>query len=71
VWGGAGNCVICGGGGGGNLVSFPGGERGFFFPQSFRTTFGANYLGGGGIKAAGREAYHSPTSSAEVKNTWR
>jgi hypothetical protein len=55
-----------------NLVSFPGGARSFSLLQSFRTTSRAYYVGGGvSIKAAGREAYHSPASSAEVKNTWR
>jgi hypothetical protein len=31
---------------------------------------GALSLGGGGLKQLGREADHSPPSSAEVKNSW-
>jgi hypothetical protein len=40
------------------------GQRYFFSPSSLVSS------GTGGIKRPGREADHSPPSSAEIKNTW-
>jgi len=56
---------------GGIWFQFPAGQGVFLFSKAFGPPLGFIMREGGGSKAAGREAYHSPASSAEVKNTWR
>jgi hypothetical protein len=62
----------------GSRVRFPAGAGNFLFTTAFRTALGPNqppiqWVPGAlslGIKWPGREADHSPPSSAEVKNSW-
>jgi hypothetical protein len=62
----------------GSRVRFPAGAGNFFFTNESRTALGPTqppikWVPGAlslGLKRQGREADHSPPSSAEVKNAW-